>query len=158
MSIGIPSASVSTSRQLPIPASSRRRMILPTVLTAAFFASALTVPAGPASAASPKLTITPSEIYYPCSEGNVTFAVKGFGADKRVKLHSGSASPDRKWRRLRRTRPERAARHRLQQCPPACTPTTQCRVKALVLAPLSRWVPVRSESRGVRELARGSAF
>lgn len=92
MSIGIPSATVSTSRQLPIPASARRRMILPTVLTAAFFVSALTVLAGPASAASPKLTITPSEIYYPCSEGNVTFAVKGFGADKKVKLHSGSAT------------------------------------------------------------------
>jgi hypothetical protein len=41
---------------------------------------------------SPKLTITPSTIYYPCNEGNVTFAVKHFGAGKKVKLHLGSTA------------------------------------------------------------------
>jgi hypothetical protein len=43
-----------------------------------------------ATTAKPKLTITPSEIYYPCSEGNVTFAVKAFADGKKVALHSGS--------------------------------------------------------------------
>lgn len=92
MSSGFLAESVLVPGELPVPNSARRRMIVPSLLTAAVFVSALAVLSGPASAASPKLTITPSEIYYPCSEGNVTFAVRGFGADKKVKLHSGSAT------------------------------------------------------------------
>lgn len=46
----------------------------------------------PAAASSPSLKITPSEIYYPCSEGNVKFTVKGFAPDKKVKLRSGSTT------------------------------------------------------------------
>jgi hypothetical protein len=92
MSNDIPSVSVSMSAEIPKSIRTRRRIIIPSVLAATVFISALTVLSGAASATSPKLTITPSEIYYPCSEGNVTFSVKGFGADKNVKLHSGSAS------------------------------------------------------------------
>lgn len=84
--------SASMQGEVPVPNPTFRRMILPSLLATALFISALTVLSGAASATSPKLKITPSEIYYPCSEGNVTFAVKGFGADKKVKLHSGTAS------------------------------------------------------------------
>ena len=71
-----------------------RRTISPMVagLVVAVSVSALVALPAVAQAASPKLKITPSSIYYPCSEGSVTFAVKGFGADKKVKLHSGSAT------------------------------------------------------------------
>jgi hypothetical protein len=76
-------------RILPL---TRRRMIASSGLAAAMLISALTLLPGVATATSPKLKITPSTIYYPCAEGNVTFAVKGFGADKKVKLHSGATN------------------------------------------------------------------
>jgi hypothetical protein len=47
---------------------------------------------GVAAASTPTLKISPSTIYYPCSEGNVKFTVKAFAANKKVKLHSGSSS------------------------------------------------------------------
>jgi hypothetical protein len=64
-----------------------------TVATALLFSTSFAIPdvAGAVSA-TPSLKITPSEIYYPCSEGNVKFAVKGFAADRKVKLNSGSAT------------------------------------------------------------------
>src|ERR1022692_566838 len=92
MSNDFQSESVLFPRRLRVRTPTRWRIVAPSVLTAAVFISALTALPGPASATSPKLTITPSEIFYPCSEGNVTFAVKGFGAGKKVKLHSGSAA------------------------------------------------------------------
>jgi len=78
------------SRELPVTRT--RRVIASCVLAIAVLCSALVLLPGVAEATSPKLTITPSTIYYPCSEGNVTFAVKHFSADKKVKLHSGSAT------------------------------------------------------------------
>jgi hypothetical protein len=55
------------------------------------FSCLMTLP-GVAAAATPTLKISPPTIYYPCSEGNVKFTVKAFGANKKVKLHSGSSS------------------------------------------------------------------
>lgn len=94
MNSGFPPESASTSDEVgPLtPAPSRRRAVVTGAMAVALFISFLTVASGTASASSPKLTITPSEIYYPCSEGGVDFAVKGFGADKKVKLHFGSAT------------------------------------------------------------------
>ena len=94
MSDGVPSQQVQASHGLPgLPATRvHRRVIASSVLAAAVLLSALMVLPGVAAATSPKLTITPSTIYYPCSEGNVTFVVKHFGAAKKVKLHSGSAT------------------------------------------------------------------
>ena len=43
-----------------------------------------------AASTTPKLKISPSTIFYPCSEGNVKFTAKGFPANKKVQLHSGS--------------------------------------------------------------------
>ena len=64
---------------------------MPLVLAAGVLGSLVLTPAL-AAAATPTLTIKPSTIYYPCSEGNVKFTVKGFAADKTVKLRSGSAT------------------------------------------------------------------
>jgi len=69
----------------------RGRLAVIGLLAPAVLLSALVISPGVAAAASPKLTIKPSEIYYPCSEGNVTFTIKGFGKDKKVKLREGSA-------------------------------------------------------------------
>jgi hypothetical protein len=77
-------------RELPVTRT--RSVIASSVLAIAVLFSALVVLPGVAAGTSPKLTITPSTIFYPCNEGNVTFAVKHFGADKTVKLHSGSAT------------------------------------------------------------------
>jgi hypothetical protein len=70
-----------------------RRIIAPVTLASFVLFSGLVVAPSMADANSgATLTITPSTIYYPCSEGNVTFSVTGFGADVKVKLHSGSAT------------------------------------------------------------------
>ena len=66
-------------------------------VSAASIAVAAVLPAAGARAAvasttAPKLTINPSAIFYPCSEGSVTFSVKHFPARSSVTLHLGSAS------------------------------------------------------------------
>lgn len=75
---------------------SRSRILvrIPAVASLTTLVAASTVIIFPAvaSATTPALTIKPSEIYYPCSEGNVKFSVKAFAADRKVKLRSGSTS------------------------------------------------------------------
>jgi len=83
-----------------------KRKLVPLVFAVVVLAGLLTafMTSGAASAsvagsgrttAKPKLTITPSEIYYPCSEGSVTFAIKAFAADKKVSLRFGSATGEK---------------------------------------------------------------
>jgi hypothetical protein len=43
-----------------------------------------------AAGTTPKLNIKPSALYYPCSEGTVTFSVVGFPATTQVALRLGS--------------------------------------------------------------------
>ena len=51
------------------------------------------VVAVPASAQGPTLTLTPSELYYPCDGSQpVTASVTGFGAEATVILHEGSTA------------------------------------------------------------------
>jgi hypothetical protein len=44
-----------------------------------------------AATPTPRLKITPSSMYYPCSEGDATFSVKGFAPTSQVTLRVGSA-------------------------------------------------------------------
>ncbi|MGA2210375.1 MAG: hypothetical protein ABSH30_12140 [Acidimicrobiales bacterium] len=53
-------------------------------------ASTVSAASASATATTPKLAIQPSKIYYPCSEGNVTFSVSNFAADSSVDLYFGS--------------------------------------------------------------------
>lgn len=74
----------------PHSAASRSMVVASLAATCLIFV----VPAASASthAATARLKIDPSEIYYPCNEGDVTFTVSGFAASSTVSLEIGSAT------------------------------------------------------------------
>jgi hypothetical protein len=70
-----------------------RKVIAASTVGACLLAGGLLAPMlASAAAPKPKLTITPSSIYYPCSEGNVKFSVRGFPATTAVSLRLGSTA------------------------------------------------------------------
>lgn len=73
-------------------ARSRRWAAMTSVFAACLTLSVFFVPAASATVDTARLKITPSEIYYPCSEGSVTFKVTGFPASSRVTLEIGSST------------------------------------------------------------------
>jgi hypothetical protein len=69
-----------------------RRLVATGLLTTAMLLSVFVLLPAAGAATGPKLKISPATIYYPCSEGNVTFKVVRFTFDHEVNVHLGSPS------------------------------------------------------------------
>jgi streptogramin lyase len=67
-----------------------RKALAASAAAAGLAVGGVLVPAAAASTPTATLHVQPAAIYYPCSEGNVTFSVTGFPASSQVALYIGT--------------------------------------------------------------------